>query len=196
VLLLATASAQADPATGDALDALFAALARPTPTSTAFVEQRESDLLDTPLLLRGTLERPSDGVLVRVVDSPYRERTTIDAERVTLEREGRSKRRFSLRRAPELAALLSGFQALLDGDRHALDPHYTIALSARDDGWTLQIEPRETGRRAPAGLTLIGHADRLDCIIVRPAEDPASRMLVGDAAVADTPEFDRHCAIP
>jgi hypothetical protein len=196
VLLLATASAQADPAADAALDALFAALAKPTPTATGFVEQRESELLDAPLLLRGTLERPADGVLVRAVESPYRERTTITAERVMIEREGRQPRRFSLRRAPELAALLSGFQALLDGDRHALDPHYTIALAAREDGWTLQLEPHDAGRRAPAGLTLVGHADQLDCIVVRPADDPPSRMLVGDAALADAPEFDRHCAMP
>ena len=82
------------------------------------------------------------------------------------------------------------------GDRHALDPHYAIELQARADGWTLQLEPRKAGRHAPAGLTLAGHADQLDCIVVRPADDPPSRMLVGDAALADTPEFDRHCRTP
>src|SRR6185503_4907596 len=87
---------------------LLQRLARPAPATTPFVEVRFSKLLDQPLVVKGQLEYHEDGALVRAVDMPFRERTEIRGETVTVERVGRSTRRFSLKRAPELRSMLGG----------------------------------------------------------------------------------------
>src|SRR5690606_37804629 len=79
--------------------------ARPAPSRTPFVELRHSRLLKTPLRLSGEYRRPAAGTLVREVQSPYRETTTLEAGAAVIEREGRAPRRVQLDRAPELAGL-------------------------------------------------------------------------------------------
>jgi hypothetical protein len=200
-ILLGTGPAQAE-ATA-ALDALLAALARPTPASTAFVERRESALLEAPLLLRGNLRQPDADTLLREVESPYRERSTIRAERVVVEREGSAPRRFALRQAPELGALLDSFRALLGADRALLERHYRVQLAGDiEANWRLQLEPRAS-RRAQriAAIELYGEGGELLCLALRQADGGGSRMLLGAAAEgpgAGQPEagFERHCTLP
>jgi hypothetical protein len=195
LLAIAGSTAAAEPVpVDDPLDALFAALAKPAPTATAFVERRESALLDAPLELRGRLERPATGTLVREVETPYRERTTIRAEQVRVEREGSRERRFSLRRAPELAAVLASFQAVLDGDRGALDPHYRLVSTGDATGWTLTLTPRQAKLGRQVGrIELHGNDDQLACIAMRGGRAGDSLMLVGDAATGESTDFDAHC---
>jgi hypothetical protein len=177
-----------------ALDALFAALAQPPPTSTVFVEQRSSRLLDEPIELRGSLHRPEAGTLVRAVEAPYVERTTVRGERVTIERAGQRSRSFALRRSPELVAVLASFQALLDGDHTALDPHYTLALTADEPRWTLQLTPRQPRLQQRLGtITLHGAGDSLQCIVTAQPDGGGGRMLLGAPAAQDAPAFDAHC---
>ena len=58
---------------------MLAQLARPAPTRTGFVEVRGSALLRAPLRIEGEYRRPDAGTLVRVVNAPYAETTTIRA---------------------------------------------------------------------------------------------------------------------
>src|SRR5262245_31953314 len=80
------------------VDALLKSLARPAPAVTSFVEVRYSKLLDRPLVVKGQLEYRGDGALVREVQTPFRERTEIAGETVTVQRGNKSPRRFSLKR--------------------------------------------------------------------------------------------------
>jgi hypothetical protein len=192
LLWLAAATAAED----SALDTLLARLAQPAPASTAFLERRESALLSEPLLLRGTLHQPDADSLVRAVESPYAERTTIRAERVVVEREDGSSRRFALRNAPELAALLDSFRAVLGGDRSLLERHYRVQLDGGDEGgWRIVLTPRETRRqRRIAGIELIGRDDDLSCLVVHAGDGGISRMLLGTAAER-TDEADLDAAL-
>ena len=72
------------------VDGLLKSLARPAPATTPFVEVRYSKLLDQPLVVKGQLEYHEDGALVRAVSEPFRERTEIRGETVTVERVGKS----------------------------------------------------------------------------------------------------------
>ncbi|MCK7592365.1 LolA-related protein [Pseudomarimonas salicorniae] len=199
LLSLSPARAAEDPA---ALDALLDRLRQPVPASTPFVERRGSALLSEPLLLSGRLERPDEDTLLRVVEAPYRERSTIRDGRVELEREGESTRRFSLRRAPELAALLDSFRALLGGQRALLEKHYTVRLSGNPEaGWQLSLTPREARRRQRVrGIDLFGRGALLDCLVVHDGEGQSSPMLLGAAAGGPTgslaERFAGHCAPP
>ena len=89
-------------------------------------------MLKAPLRVSGEYQRPDDATLVREVQSPYRETTTIRGDQATIAREGRAPRRFKLTRAPELAALQASFGALLGGDRAALVSAKSAARLAAD----------------------------------------------------------------
>lgn len=184
-LLLTGATARATDSSA-ALDALLLGLARPAPNATAFVEQRESALLSEPLRLRGMLRQPDAETLVRDVESPYVERSTIRAERVVVERGDGGSRRFALRNAPELAALLDSFRAMLGGDRSLLERHYRAELlGLADAGWQLDLVPHNARqKRRIAMVRLFGQGDQLACMQIVQGDGGSSRMLLGDAATA------------
>lgn len=190
-LLLEAAAAAAPPT----LDALLARLRQPPPAATAFVEQRNSALLDQPLLLRGRLARPDADTLVRQVEQPWAERTTISGGEVLVEREGREPRRFALRRAPELEALLASFHGLLAGDRALLERHYRLDLQTHADGWQLTLVPRALRLAGQVeAVRLFGRGGELRCMEVAERDGDRSRMLLAGATGAGgDPAFDAEC---
>lgn len=183
------------------LDAVLSALAQPAPTVTRFVERRESALLTAPLTVSGRLEQPDADTLVRVVEAPHAERSTVRDGRVELVREGEPTRRFSLRRAPELAALLDSFRALLSGQRSLLTQHYAVAfVGSPDAGWHIALSPHETRRKQRIlGLDLYGRGASFDCLRVRQVDGGVSQMLLGDSAAAEGSDlesrFAQRCAL-
>ncbi len=201
-LLLVSATARATDSRA-ALDALLLQLARPAPNATAFAEQRESALLSEPLLLRGLLRQPDSDTLVREVETPYVERSTIRAERVVVERADGSSRRFALRNAPELAALLDSFRAMLGGDRSLLERHYRTELRGQTDAnWQLDLIPLNTRQqRRIAMVRLFGRVDELTCMQIVQGDGGSSRMLLGEAASSTTDDaldaaMAAHCRQP
>lgn len=183
------------------LDAVLSALAQPAPTVTPFVERRESVLLTEPLTVSGRLEQPDADTLVRVVEAPHAERSTVRDGRVELEREGETTRRFSLRRAPELAALLDSFRALLSGQRSLLTQHYAVAFEGSPEaGWQITLSPRESRRKQRIlGLDLYGHGASFDCLRVSQTDGGVSLMLLGEAAAPADGDLDlrfaQRCAL-
>ena len=166
------------------------------PTSTRFVERRESDLLDEPLVLRGEMARPQADRLVRSVLAPYSERSEIHGERVVVTREDGRERRFSLRRAPALAALRDGLQALLSGDAQALQARFEVDLEGSgDQAWRLTMRPIDArvGEHI-ARLEAVGHGASLRCLLTHEADGSVAWLLLGEASEADEPDFDGECA--
>lgn len=151
---------------------------------------RESALLAEPLVVRGTLEYRGPGELARRVVAPYTESVVVSGDRVELQREGERPRRFSLRRAPELAGVLGSFSALLGGDAAALQQTFDARVDEGEDGrWTLRLEPvdHDIAERIPR-VTVHGAGDAPRCFVVDEAEGERSTMLVGDAAAVVLPE--------
>lgn len=169
---------------------VLAQLARPAPTRTGFVEVRGSALLRAPLRIEGEYRRPDAGTLVRVVNAPYAETTTIRAGEAEIARAGKSPRRFPLSRAPELAGLQASFGALLAGDRAGLERHYRVAADGTRAQWTLTLTPTDAALAAKvASIVLRGRADELRCIETTPvargkAPAEVQRTLLGGAARA------------
>ena len=116
-------------------------------------------MLKAPLRVSGEYQRPDDATLVREVQSPYRETTTIRGDQATIAREGRSPRRFKLTRAPELAALQASFGALLGGDRAALERHYTVRSQGVRERWILTMTPRDAALAARVREVALCHGD-------------------------------------
>lgn len=160
-------------------------LARPAPTRTPFVELRGSALLKAPLRVSGEYLRPDEGTLVRQVQAPYAETTTIRGGSIEIARAGQSPRRFALSRAPELAGLQAGFGALLAGDRAAIERHYRIATEGSTRAWTLRLTPTDPALAAKLqAIVLHGGGAELRCIETRPVQGEPQRTLVARAAQA------------
>nr|WP_199753505.1 LolA-related protein [Luteimonas cucumeris] len=159
-------------------------LARPVPTRTDFVEVRDSKLLKQPLRLSGEYARPDADTLVREVRTPYVETTTIRAGEASIARTGKSTRRFSLSRAPELAGLQASFGAMLSGDRASLEQSYRTQAGGSQQQWTLTLVPRDAALAAKVrDITLHGSGDELRCIEARAVKgDEIQRTLLASAA--------------
>lgn len=187
-LCAAAFASSAPEAAAQAADAgwILQKLARPAPTSTDFVELRDSKLLKQPLRLAGVYARPDADTLVREVQSPYAETTTIRAGEATIARAGKSPRRFSLSRAPELAGLQASFGALLSGDRATLEKFYRLDAQGTRQRWTMTLTPKDAALAAKVrDIALYGRGAELRCIETRPAEGvEAQRTLLAGAARA------------
>ena len=170
------------------MDGLLTKLAHPAPATTPFVEVRFSKLLDQPIVVKGQLEYHEDGALVRAVNVPFRERTEIRGETVSVERVGRSPRRFSLKRAPELRSMLGGFSAVLGGGRADLEQDFNLALNGEESHWKLALTPKSASvGKYVRDIVIEGHQSDPRCIVVTQPNQQASVMLVGRAADAALP---------
>lgn len=172
---------------------MLSRLAQPAPARTPFLEVRTSELLDAPMRIQGEYLRPDEAALVRQVQVPYAETTTIRGNRVTIERGTRAPRRFSLARAPELAGLQASFGALLSGDQAALERAYRIQTLGAPAAWRMQLAPRDAAVAARVSqVVLYGRQDALRCIQTTLASGEVQRTLLGDAVAqageAVTPE--------
>jgi hypothetical protein len=164
-------------------DALIAGLARTPPSSVAFAEARFSALLLQPFVVSGELGYPAPLSLERVVSTPYRERTSLRGDSVTVTREGERARTFTLRRAPELRGLLTGLVALLAGDAAAVRRNFEVAASGNGDGWRLELTPNDANvRRRLTRLVAIGAGAELRCFTLQNAQEGATVMLLGAIA--------------
>jgi len=164
---------------------ILQAVARPAPSRTVFVELRDSPMLRQPLRLQGEYRRETDGRLVRQVDTPYAETTTLADGEALVERAGRAPRRIALAQVPELAAVQAGFGALLAGDRELLQKTYTVQADGVRERWTLRLVPRDP--RLAAWLQRIdlhGRGAELRCVESHPAKGEPQRTLMAGAAAA------------
>ena len=165
--------------------ALIASLRRPVPADTAYAEVRFVRMLRRPMVLRGELHYGGAGQLGKRVDAPYRETTTIAGSDVHVQREGRGERRFSLERAPELGALLSGFCALLGGDAQALNRDFAVETVQHNDTWRLNLTPRSPAlARQLSAMIVDGRGSEPRCFTLREADGDSSTMLLGSLAQA------------
>lgn len=172
-------------------DWILERLARAAPERTGFVELRESKLLKAPMRVSGEYRRPASDVLVRQVQSPYVETTTLRDGEATVARAGRAPRTFALSRAPELAALQAGFGALLAGDRATLERHFAIRTQGVRERWTMTLVAQDEELAARLRrIVLHGRGAELRCIETEPTEGATQRTLLAGAAAAAAPQAD------
>lgn len=175
------------PASASTIDArwVLQQLAQPAPSQTTFVELRGSALLKEPLRVSGSYRRPDATTLVREVQRPYQETTTIADGKVSIARDGKPPRVFALSRVPELADLQQSFGALLAGDQTALEQRYQLSVRGSAQQWVLSLLPRDASlAKRVRGITLHGAGNELRCIETAPAKGDLQRTLMGSAAAA------------
>lgn len=115
-------------------------------------------VLDQPLVVAGELAWLGGDKLQRRVDTPRKETSTIADGEVTLEREGKSPRTFSLQRAPQLKVLLDSFVALLGGDASRLGDAFVVDLVRHDTQWTITMTPSDAKIAKQIGRIIVDGA--------------------------------------
>jgi len=165
-------------------DWILERIARPAPSRTGFVELRGSKLLKEPLRIVGEYRHPDADTLVREVRAPYTETTTIRAGEAVIERAGKSPRRVSLSRVPELAGIQSSFGAMLAGDAGRLRQHYTLDADGSRQDWRMTLVPRDARlAERVRNIVLHGRGAELRCIETVPVDaSEVQRTLLAGAA--------------
>ncbi len=163
-------------------------LAKPVPSSTIYTEVRFAHQLRRPIVLQGQLDYGGAEKLGKRVDSPYRETTEISDGHVRVQREGRSVREFTLDRAPQLQALLTGFSAMLGGDPATLKKYFAMSLEETSSQWTLTLTPLQSSlSRHLRAIVIDGSANQPQCFSLLEPDGDASVMLLGALASAKLP---------
>jgi hypothetical protein len=164
--------------------ALIAALGQAAPARTAFAEARFMRLLDRPLVVSGELAWLGGDQLQRRVDQPRAETATIANGEVTQQRAGKSARRFSLARAPQLQVLLDSFVALLSGDAARLQHAFVIERRGDAAGaWTLTLTPRDARvAKTVARIAIDGRGHESRCMHMHEADGDLAVDLLGPLA--------------
>lgn len=160
LLMLAASPA---PAADGPLAEWLALLAEQSPLELQFVETRESGLLSEGLTVTGRLGR-EQGRLIRYSESPRIETHILAESFVEIRNEQGHRQRFSIRRAPELAALREALLAILDGDIERLEAHFEADLRQADQQhWELSLTPRQDQvTERVSSLELTGQAGQID----------------------------------
>ena len=141
VVLLASAPAAAQEEPWD-FARLMGELAQVQTSRARYSEVKRLAMLQKPLRLSGTLfyERPAR--IERHQTQPFDEVIRVDGDRLSVEREGKT-RRISLQNAPLVAALVESLRATLAGDGIELERLYAVRVEGTRQRWTLALTPRE-----------------------------------------------------
>jgi hypothetical protein len=125
---------------------------------------------------------------VRAVTDPFKERTEIRGETVSILRAGKSPRKFSLKRAPELRSMIGGFGAVLGGSRDSLEKDFNVDATGDPQAWKLALTPKspQVGKYV-RDIVIQGAKSEARCIVITQPDDQSSVMLVGAASESKLP---------
>lgn len=125
------------------LEGLMRGLAAARHPTRHFTESRNSELLVAPISLHGTLAYV-DGRLIKDIRQPFRERFSVEGDRLLIEREGEAEpQQIILSDYPPLFTFVTVFRASLEGDLKTLQQHYQTDLGGNANRWQLELRPRD-----------------------------------------------------
>lgn len=137
-------------------------------------------VLDQPLVVSGELAWLGGDKLQRRVDAPRKETSTIADGEVTLEREGKTTRTFSLQRAPQLKVLLDSFVALLGGDASRLGDAFVVGLIRHGAQWTITLAPADAKIAKQIGRIVVdGAGNEPRCMRMEESDGDVAIDLLG-----------------
>ena len=177
VLLLASLPAAAQEETWDFAQ-LMAQLAQVQTSRARYSEVRRAAVLQKPLHLSGTLfyERPAR--IEKRQTLPFREVISVDGDRLTVEREGKT-REVRLQNAPLVAALVESLRATLAGDGAELERLYSVRVGGTRQRWTLALSPREVEIASVVkGISISGSGSRVAHLEILEAGGDGSVMTI------------------
>jgi outer membrane lipoprotein-sorting protein len=161
---------------------LMAQLAQVDTSRARYSEVKRVSMLKEPLLLSGTLSYARPDRMEKRQTSPFAEVIRVNGERLTVERDGKT-RSISLRGTPLVDALVESLRATLAGDAAALQNVYTVSTDGARDRWKLLLIPRDPEVAAAVRrITISGSGARLSRIeIIEPGGDSSVMTIREDS---------------
>lgn len=131
---------QAPASWGGDLAILLQQTAVDPPAKVRFREERHNPMFKEPMVLTGYLEYLDQGVLRKVIETPFVEDVQVEGKRVVVTRDGRT-RTLSLNRSRALRTTLGAIEAVLAGDEAKLAESFRWDLSESGQSWTVRLSP-------------------------------------------------------
>lgn len=164
------------------LEALMRLLRQRRSGRARFHETRTLAMLNAPIESSGVLRFAAPDFLEMRTLHPRPQSVVVRGSQVTLELDGRS-RVFALDEQPEVAALVDGIRATLDGDLAALQRAYTTRLRGTPRVWSLELVPRLPAARARIREIDIGGSQAtVRSIAIYQADGDHSLMMLHELA--------------
>jgi hypothetical protein len=136
------------PAAADvSLDGLMQQFARSGSADARFREEKHLALLQSPLVLEGTLSYQVPDYLKKEILEPHHSLFEISGNSLHIET-GSEQRTLSLDSHPLIRAFAESYRALLSGNGAALERLFDTGLTGSIEHWTLRLVPRDTQARA------------------------------------------------
>jgi hypothetical protein len=148
------------------------------PTRVRFQEQRYNPLFEEPLQLTGLLEYPVAGELRKVIESPFQETFTVNADKIQILQQG-EVRDVPLSQSRALRKMFVGFEAILAGDTSRIEQEFTWTLAGDAGDWSLHLVPRS--RRVAkylASITVTGDVATIRTIRTDLSDDEWQLMTI------------------
>jgi hypothetical protein len=172
---LTGAAAAAD---GWSIEDLMAELAQVGHAQAPFVEQKYLKVLKTPLESSGTLTFDPPDRMVKRTLKPKPETMIVEADRLVLERQGRT-RTLRLQDYPVLWAFVESIRATLKGDLNTLKRFYDVELDGGPQRWSLAMKPKDAKMsRVISSIEIAGVQGKVRTVKVQEAQGDRSVMTV------------------
>lgn len=160
------------------LKALMDRLAARKSGRARFVETKTLAMLSAPIESSGTLRFAAPDFLEMRTLQPKPQTVVIQGGQVTFDLDG-TRRQFSLDEHPEIAALVDGIRATLNGDLARLQRVYDATLTGNERLWTLKLVPRLGAARARVSeIDISGSGASVMNIAVDQADGDRSLMTI------------------
>src|SRR5690349_13636603 len=152
------------------LEQLMSELARAEKSQAQFTEKKYMKVLKTPIESSGTLSFEAPDRMIKRTLKPKPETMTVDADRLTLERQGRT-RTLRLQDYPVLWAFIESIRATLKGDLDTLTRFYNIELRGMPQRWSLAMKPRDAKMsRVISSIEIDGAEGKVKTVKVQEAQ--------------------------
>jgi outer membrane lipoprotein-sorting protein len=160
------------------LDQLMQGFARIDTVQAHFEEQKTLALLETPLVLNGTLTYRAPDYLKKQVDQPRYSLFEIEGNHLRIA-DGVNERSLSLDRHPAIRAFAEAYRAMLAGDRATLERYYEVWPSGTQANWQLLLVPKDdSAREFIQHIRLSGVGARIDMVETLETSGDLSIMTV------------------
>ncbi|HJU08284.1 MAG TPA: LolA-related protein [Rhodanobacteraceae bacterium] len=172
-------------ATPDLAATILSHLAKPGSAQTQFIEVSYRGMLDRPLITSGTMKWLGGDKLERDVEKPYKMVAKIGDGQMSVQRGNGAVQSMPISRAPQMAAILSGFRALLGGDVAQLSQDFDVKAAGNEAHWVLTLTPRSKELKSRvSAIQIDGRNDAPRCMTMTEADGDTTITLVGEMARA------------
>lgn len=181
ILLVLSLEVLGGPASAATLASLITSLKREPPVHEPFAEFRFSRFTKKPAQSRGELQYLGPTHLVRAVQTPRPEQSTIQNGMIAIERPGQATKQYALKRVPALAALLDSVTGLLGGDLERLQQTFAVELSTIESGFRLSLIPKQAAmQKRLSRIDVLGQAQHVHCLAFVEPDGEQSILVLGD----------------